>query len=56
MPLLIIVASILVFFGSILQPNSESIFVALIIPVLGALAVIIGGTLFMKSVRKKKAE
>ena len=56
MPLLIMVASILVFFGSILKPDSESIFVALIIPVLGVLAVIIGGTLFMKSIRKKKAE
>ena len=53
MPFLITVASILVFFGSILKPNSESLLIALVIPVAGALAIIIGGTLFMKSLKQK---
>ena len=53
MPFLITVASILVFFGSILKPNSDSLLIALIIPVLGALAIIIGGSLFMKSLKQK---
>ena len=54
MPFLIIVASILVFFGSILKPNSESILIALIIPVLGALAIIIGGSLLIREVKRKR--
>ena len=53
MPFLITVASILVFFGSILKPNSESLLIALVIPVAGALAIVIGGTLFMKSLKQK---
>ena|SRR3989344_4102816 len=53
MPANIIAASILVFFGSILQPNSESFFITLIIPVIGVLAVIIGGSLFTKSLKQK---
>ncbi len=53
MPFLILVASLLVFFGSILKPNSESLLIALIIPALGVLAIMIGGSLFIKSLRQK---
>ena len=56
MPFNIIAASVLVFFGSILKPNSESIFVALVIPVIGAIAVIVGGFLFMRGVKKKESK
>lgn len=53
MPFSAAAASVLVFFGSILKPESGSVFVSLLIPIAGALAVIIGGTLFMKGLKSK---
>lgn len=52
LPFGITVSSILVFFGSILKPDSSSLLVALIIPVLGAVIIIVGGYLFMRAVKK----
>src|SRR3989344_1016065 len=56
MPLSIIASSILVFFGSLLNPSSSSLWIGLGIPLLGAAAILIGGTLFAKSVMKDKTE
>ena len=53
MPFSITAASVLVFFGSILNPESESFLIGILVPILGALVVITGGTLFMKSLNKK---
>jgi uncharacterized membrane protein YdjX (TVP38/TMEM64 family) len=54
MPLSIFAASILVFFGSILEPEGESILLSLALPLLAGVAIIVGGTLFIKGVRKKE--
>jgi len=56
MPLSIIASSIFVFFGSLLNPSSSSLWIGLGIPLLGAAAILIGGTLFAKSVMKDKTE
>lgn len=54
MPFSLTAASILVFFGSILKPNSSSLLISLALPVAGGIAILIGGTLFMKSIRGKE--
>ena len=54
MPFSITAASILVFFGSILKPQGSSLLVGLIIPIIGGLAILIGGTLFMKALKSKE--
>jgi len=52
-PLSIVASSLLVFFGSILDINSNSILLSLGLPILGALVIIAGGTIFVRSVKKK---
>lgn len=49
-------ASILVFFGSILNPQSDSFLISLVIPFIGGLVVITGGTIFLRSMRKKMSK
>ena len=53
LPITATVASFLVFFGSILNPESDSFLISLVIPLLGGIVVITGGTFFMKSLKKK---
>ena len=53
LPFTATVASILVFFGSILSPDSDSLLISLGIPLLGAAVVITGGTIFLRSVKNK---
>ncbi len=53
MPLSIIASSVLVFFGSLLNPSSASWYISLGVPALGVLAFLTGGYLFTKSVVKK---
>lgn len=53
MPFEIVAASILVFFGSILNPDSGSLLIGLGIPLLGAIFIITGGTLFMRGLKEK---
>ena len=55
MPFCLVATSILVFFGSILKPNSSSLLISLALPVAGGIAIMIGGTLFMKSVSRKES-
>src|SRR3990167_5586502 len=52
-PLSIVASSLLVFFGSILDINSTSLLLSFGIPILGALVIIAGGTIFVRSVKKK---
>src|SRR3989344_452748 len=52
-PLSIVASSLLVFFGSILDINSNSILLSFGIPIIGALVIIAGGTIFVRSVNKK---
>jgi len=52
-PLSIVASSILVFFGSILNITNGSLLITLGIPILGAIVVIGGGTIFIRSVNKK---
>jgi uncharacterized membrane protein YdjX (TVP38/TMEM64 family) len=54
MPLSVIAASILVFFGSILNLDSKSLLISLGVPVFFAIVILIGGTLFMKSLKQKR--
>jgi len=53
LPFSIAVSSILVFFGSILKPNSSSLLISLALPIAGGLAILIGGTMFMRELKKK---
>jgi uncharacterized membrane protein YdjX (TVP38/TMEM64 family) len=54
MPLSATAAGILVFFGSILKPQAGSLWIGILIPVVGMIAVLIGGTLFVQAVRKRE--
>lgn len=54
MPLSAIAASVLVFFGSILDFNNKSILIGLLLPIIGTVTILIGGTLFLKGVKNKK--
>ena len=51
-PFFTAVTAILVLFGSILEPRSESLLIGLAIPVAGAFAMLIGGFLFMREIKK----
>lgn len=53
-PLSVLASSVLVFFGSLLDVESNSAYLSFGIPFLGALAVLLGGFLFTKEVMKKK--
>lgn len=53
-PIVAIGSAIFVFLGSILNPGSQSILISFGLPVIGVLAVLIGGFLFSKSVMKKE--
>ncbi len=53
-PLSIVASSILVFFGSLLDLSSGSVLISIGIPILGAVVILAGGTIFLKSVMKKK--
>ncbi|MEK7194379.1 MAG: VTT domain-containing protein [Patescibacteria group bacterium] len=48
------VTALLVLFGSTLKPSNGSIFIGLFVPIIGAVVMIIGGTLFVKGLKKKK--
>ncbi len=54
MPFSIVAGLVLVLFGSLLDLKSGSLLIGLVIPVVGALAVIIGGTLFMRELKKRQ--
>lgn len=56
MPVLIAASSVLVFFGSILNPNSNSLVIGILLPLLAAMIVITGGALFIKAIKKKGGE
>ena len=51
-PFFTAVTAILVLFGSILEPRSESLLIGLAIPIAGAVAMLIGGSFFLRAVRK----
>lgn len=52
MPLSLIASSLLVFFGSILSITSQSAYIGFAVPILGAIAIMIGGYFFTKEVVK----
>ncbi len=53
MPMSIIGSSVLVFFGSLLNPNGSSALISLGLPLFFGLIILVGGTLFVKSVLKR---
>lgn len=55
-PFFTMVASILVFIGSILEPSGKTIFIGFVIPIIGACAMLVGGFFFMRDVNKNKQD
>ena len=53
-PFLVIPSIILVFLGSVLDAGNKSLLLGLLIPVMGATALLIGGTLFTRVLRKRE--
>ena len=53
-PMAAIAASVLVFFGSILNPSGSSLLISLGVPALGAVAILIGGFFFTRGIMKVK--
>lgn len=51
-PIVIMFTAILVFFGSILEPSTESVLIGFALPIAGVLAMMIGGFFFMRGIRK----
>ncbi len=54
LPFSLVAASILVFFGSILNPDNQSLIISLGIPFVGACAILVGGYLFTQGVKNSK--
>ena len=54
-PFFTAITAILVFFGSILEPKGESVLIGFAIPILGAFAMLIGGYIFMRGMKKNEA-
>ncbi len=53
-PFFTAVTAVLVFFGSSLKPTNGSLLIGLAIPVAGALAMLIGGFIFVRNWRKRR--
>lgn len=51
-PLLIILTAVLVYFGSILEPEAKSVLIGFALPLAGVVAILGGGFFFVKAMRK----
>ena len=52
-PFFTAMTAILVLFGSVLQPSKGTLFIGFLIPAAGAIAMLIGGYIFMRGMKKR---
>ncbi len=52
-PMQLVISSTLVFFGSLLNPESSSLWITIGIPILGAFVIGVGGYFFARGIKKK---